>query len=408
MPVAGDGEYADVLAGLGAFVDSVVIPLERENVELLDNPRACYAEDGRFSARTQELMRTVRMTSAEAGYYAMFAPSEVGGGGQGQRLHYLAWEYLHHRYGPGRLLPYQTLSHWATGPSHLCSSFSARARERWLDDIVSGRCTLSFGMSEAEAGSDAWLMSTRAVIAGDNWVINGGKQWTTNAPTADCIIIFAVTDAELHRERSGGVSAFLVPTTAAGFSVDSVIKLFGEVGGNEAIVSLENVTVPQHALVGELGRGFDLALSGVSLGRMYNAARCVGLAMWALERSVAYATQRKTFGQRIIDHQGVSFMLAESAMEIYAARTMARDCAARMDSGIPSVAEMNMVKAYATEMGCRVYDRSMQVHGGMGLTNEMRLFDGWHQARSVRIADGSGEIMRRNIVRALEKGQVTF
>jgi acyl-CoA dehydrogenase len=141
---------------------------------------------------------------------------------------------------------------------------------------------------------------------------------------------------------------------------------------------------------------------------MYNAGRCVGLARWALETATDYAKERTTFGKPISEYQGVSFQLADSAIEIYAARTMAMDCAARLERGERAVREVNMVKAYSTEMCSRVHDRCMQVLGGMGLTREARLYEGWQQSRIVRIADGSAEIMRRNIARALFKGDVGF
>jgi acyl-CoA dehydrogenase len=141
---------------------------------------------------------------------------------------------------------------------------------------------------------------------------------------------------------------------------------------------------------------------------MYNASRSVGLARWALELAVEYAKARKSFGHPIADYQGVSFQLAESAMEIYAAKTMALDCARRLEAGDTAGRERAMVKAYSTEMCFRVYDRCMQVHGGMGLTNDVRLYDGWHQSRAIRIADGSGEIMRRNVARALLSANTDF
>jgi acyl-CoA dehydrogenase len=189
-----------------------------------------------------------------------------------------------------------------------------------------------------------------------------------------------------------------------GLNVDSVIKLFGSIGGDEGIVSFNEVRVPSAALVGKLHYGFNLALEGVSTGRIYNAGRCVGLARWALDKASDYSKQRVAFGKPIAEYQGVAFQLADSAVDIYAADTMSRDCAHRIDAGARAVNELAMVKLFTTEMCSRVYERCMQVHGGMGLTNDTKLYDGWHQARFVRIADGSAEIMRRNIATAVLKG----
>jgi acyl-CoA dehydrogenase len=141
---------------------------------------------------------------------------------------------------------------------------------------------------------------------------------------------------------------------------------------------------------------------------MYNAGRCVGLARWALEQATEYARERRAFGRPIADYQGVSFMLADSAMDIYATKSMALDCARRLEQGELPLRDMAILKAYSTEMCFRVFDRCMQVLGAMGLTNETRLYDGWHQARSIRVADGSGEIMRRNVARHLLKGEIQF
>jgi acyl-CoA dehydrogenase len=400
--------HTDVLQGLSAFIDQEVVPVEEEHREHLDDPAWAYGRGGAYSAELQALMRAVRMKSARAGYYSALCPSEIGGGGLGPVANVTMWEFIYHRYGPGRILPYQALAHWATGPSFLFEHVTPALRDQVLDRIISGEATTCFAMSEPEAGSDAWSMTTRAVRDGDFFLLNGTKQWITNSPYAAFAMVFAVTDDDLRRNRGGGISCFLVPTDTPGFSVDSVIKMFGHVGGDEAIISFHDIRVPAEALVGRLHRGFDLALGGVSLGRMYNAGRCIGLARWALEQATAYAKGRRAFGHPIADYQGISFQLADCAMDIYATKAMALDCARRLERGDSPLRDMAILKAYSTEMCCRVYDRCMQVLGGMGLTNETRLYDGWHQARSVRVADGSSEIMRRNVASYLLKGQTGF
>jgi acyl-CoA dehydrogenase len=397
------GEIDSVLEGLSDFVRSVVVPLENANAELLDNPRTCYDERGAKSPEVRALLKEVRTRAAEAGFYSMFVPESAGGAGCGRELLYRSWEHLYATCGPARPLPYVTVAHWSYGPSALCAHLSPELASGMLDDLMSGRITTCFGMSEPDAGSDAWAMRTTAKDTDSGWVISGVKQWITNAPTADWVFVFAVTDEELRRQRRGGVSCFLIPIDTPGVAVDSVIKLFGHVGGDEGIISFDNVEVPRSALVGELHRGFALAMLGVSTGRLYNAGRCVGLARWALDRASEYADQRSTFGSPISSYQGISFQLADCAVDIYAGDVMARDCARRFDCGERADHELSMVKLYTTEMCTRVYDRCMQVHGGMGLTSEMRLFDGWQQARIVRIADGSAEIMRRNIAKGLAK-----
>lgn len=406
--VADRTDIDEMLEGLSTFIDRQVVPLEEKHQDVLEDQRQLYAESGGYSARTVELLREVRTRSAEAGYYQAFSPESIGGGGLGPWASYLTWEHLYHRYGPGRLLPFQAIAHWTNGPSFLVESLSPALQATLRDPIMTGEKTVCFAMSEPEAGSDAWSMSTRAVRDGDEWVINGSKQWISNSPYADYAFVFAVTNDALRLTKRGGVSCFLVPTDTPGYGIDRVIKLFGDIGGNESVIGLTDVRVPADHLVGELDQGFRLAMRGVSEGRMYNAGRCVGLARWALEQALSYASSRKAFGQEIINYQGVSFKLADNAIEIYAAKTMSEDCARRLDAGKSAVREMAMVKAFTTEMCFRVYDSCMQIFGGMGLTNETRLYDGWHQARMVRIADGSGEIMRKTIASRLMRGEVRF
>ena len=409
MEVSDSSDVADLTAGLARFVDSVVVPLEEEHSDLLADRRGRFFDDrGGYSQEVVELIRQVRMESARAGYYAMFCPEEIGGGGLGKRAQLLTYEFLSRRYGPSFMLPMETIAHWAFGPSFLCTHFTPALRSRLLDDIVSGRAGMCFGMSEPDAGSDARMMSTRAIRDGDEWVISGTKQWTSNGPHADYCYLFAVTDPDLSRERRGGVSCFVVPMKSKGVAVDSVIKILGDVGGNEAILSFTDVRVPAENLVGEEGQGFKLAMGGVSLGRVYNSGRALGYSRWALERATEYAKSRVAFGKPIAEHQGVSFKLADSAMDIYAARNAALDLTSRLDRGEVAIRELAMTKALCCEAMLRVVDRAMQVCGAMGITNETHLYRIWHMARTLQLADGSGEILRATIASRLLKGELDF
>lgn len=405
---AAPTDNTDLVEGIKAFIRSEVVPLEEANQELLENSRLTYDEAGGFSADVLDLCRQVRETSAKAGYYSMFAPESVGGAGLGAQALYDVWEGLSHYAGPGRPLADQAIGHWTSGPSFLLGELQPALRDTVTEEVMSGAATVCFGMSEPDAGSDAWAMSTRAVRDGDGWVLNGTKQWTSNAAHATYAFVWAVTDEELRRTRKGGISLFLVPTSTPGFEVDSVLRLFEHVGGHETILSLTDVRISEEYLVGTLHQGFALALKGVSNGRMYNAGHCVGMGRWALETATEYTGVRKAFGNVIGDYQGVSFQLADCAMDIYASKSMALDCARRLDRGELALKELNMVKAFTTEACFRVFDRCMQVCGGMGLTNEMRFVAGWHFARMVRVADGTGEVMRRNIANSLRKGDLSF
>jgi acyl-CoA dehydrogenase len=261
-------------------------------------------------------------------------------------------------------------------------------------------------LSEPDAGSDAAAIRTRAVPSGKGWKITGRKIWTTNAPIADYCIVFAITDPVQASARKGGISAFLVPTNTPGFEVQRMIRLFGHIGSDEAELRLEDVYVEPWQIVGELHRGFEAALYGVSLGRVYNSARAVGSGRWALEQAIDYAKVRKTFDRPIADYQGVMFPLAESATELHAARLMGLNSAALLDQGQPAIKELSMTKCYSVQVGLRAVDRAMQTFGGMGLTNELGLHHAWHTLRIINIADGTNEILNRTISQRLLKGDV--
>lgn len=397
-----------VVDGLLEFARQVVLPAEERLGERLHDPRQRYDADGRETPEVIAARRAIRTASAEAGYYAMFVPEDVGGGGLGPRLYFLCYEALHHQFGAGHPLMDSILSHWASGPSRIWLEASPDLKETVLPEVMAGRKLGCFGMSEPDAGSDAWRMTTRAVRDGDTWVINGQKQWTSYSPLADYVLVFAVTDPELQARRRGGVTAFYVPTDTPGYSLDSIIKVWGEIGGNEGILSFSDVQVPDSYRVGPVDDGFRLAMVGANFGRLYNTARSVGLSRWALERALAYAKVRETFGKPIAEHQSIQNMLADSAVEIYGARAMALDCADKAEAGQDVRREMAMIKLFATNMANHVIDRVIQVHGGMGVTNEMHFVEAWRTVRTIRIADGTDEILRRTIAKELLAGKVDF
>jgi alkylation response protein AidB-like acyl-CoA dehydrogenase len=392
--------------GLIAFARKEVLPLHEKHHDLFENQRALYRDDGRFSDATIDLIQRVRRAAAGAGFYSMCVPTALGGGGLGHLAYYAGWEALFRECGPQNWLMLYVISHWAFGPSRLLEQTTPEARERILAPMMAGTASMCFGLSEPGAGSDAAALTTRARRDGDGWRISGRKIWTTNAPTADYCIVFAVTDPERAAKRAGGISAFLVPTDAPGFEIQRVIRLFGHVGGDEAEIALDDLHVQPWQLVGKLDDGFGAALYGVSLGRIYNSARAVGYGRWALERALDYAKMRNAFGKPIADYQGVTFPLAESAMELHGAHLMGLNAAMLLDRGIPAVKELSMTKAYSVQVGYRAVDRAMQTHGAMGFTNEVGLYHAWHALRIVNVADGTNEILNRTVVQRLLKGDV--
>jgi acyl-CoA dehydrogenase len=399
-------DVVDVRDGVLRFVEAQVAPRIEQNRALLEDQRRLYDESGRYSPDVRGLIREVRMLSAQAGFYAMCAPVEIGGGGLGHLAYYVAWEAIYRRLGgQGVIIPW-VIAHWAFGPSRLLTQATEQARARCLAGMISGETSMCFGLSEPGAGSDASMIKTRAIKTARGWKISGRKLWTTNAPTAEWCIVFAITDAEKAARKAGGISAFLVPADAPGFTVESVVRLFGHAGGHEGALVLEDVEVEPWQLVGELDQGFKIALYGVSLGRVYNSARAVGQGRWALEMAIDYAKQREAFGAKISEYQGVSFPLAEAATELHAAHLMGLNAATLLDRGDKALKELSMAKAYSVQAGFRAVDRAIQTHGGMGLTNEVGLVHAWQDLRIVNIADGTNEILTRMIAQRLMAGDL--
>ena len=384
--------------GILAFAEQEVIARHNANKAFFEDPRRLYQEDGRFSDELIELINDVRMESSKSGFYQMCVPESLGGGGLGHLAYYVAWEALFHRCGPQNWLMLYALAHWAFGPSRLLEKVTDEVKKTYLPGLMNGSKSMCFGLTEPNAGSDASMISTKAERDGAGWKISGRKIWTSNAPIADYCVVFARTEE--------GISAFMVPTTAEGFEIQRVIKLFGHIGGDEAEISMENVYVEPWQVVGELGKGFAAALYGVSLGRIYNSARSVGYGRWALEMAIDYSSTREAFGNAIGDYQGVSFPIAESATELHAAHLMGLNASSLLDQGKTAVKELSMTKAYSVQKGLKAVDCAMQTHGAMGFTNELGLAEAWHSLRIVNVADGTNEILNKTIAQRLYKGDL--
>lgn len=403
-------EWVAVGDALIRFIQQEVEPLEKQHAALLHNERKLYTEEGRYAPELMALRARVRQLSAEAGFYTALGDESLGGGGLGAQVSVYIQERLNAHVGPSRHLIQTVIlpSPFTNGLTPVLKHMDPKVLADYLPGIASGEKTMCFGLSEPDAGSDVMAMRTRAVRDGDHWVINGTKQWITNAPYADYAMIFAVTDEEKAKAGKGGISGFFLPTDTPGFSVPSVIPTMGHLGADIGIVSLDNVRVPHSHLIGPQDKGLSVALDGVNAGRLSMAASCLGLARWALDQALDYAKVRKTFGKPIAEHQMVQAMLAECAMDIYAVKSMVQHCAWLIDQDKPATKEVSIVKTSSTEALCRVMDRCMQIHGGMGLTNELRLEEGFRFARTMRIPDGTSEIQRRTIARRLLDGDTRF
>jgi acyl-CoA dehydrogenase len=406
--------------GLTQLVDAEVLPMEQAMGDMLTDERKFFDESGKAVKPVMEARKQVRMKSADAGYYGMFAPESVGGGGIGVRAMVFVEEALYRRYGPGRplitwakgFLSQPTLASFVDGPSHMLVSVSDSVRKEFIPRVASGEKTVCFALSEANAGSDVWGLQTKAKRDGDDWVINGSKQWITNSPYADYAVVFAVTNEEMVKERKGGISAFFVETDAQGYTFDGVLPVMGHAGGDCGSMSFDDLRVPADRLVGVENQGFAIAMFGISEGRTSIAANCIGMCEYALDRSIEYSRQRRSFGSPISEYQAIQFMLADMAIDIYTMKYMVLQTASLIENaqrtGKLPVKEISIAKAYAVEKTQECYDRAIQIHGGMGLTNELPLNEGFRIARTLRIPDGTGEIQRRTIARQMFRGDTVF
>jgi len=409
-----------IIDGLFAFIDSEVLPLEERYREVLADERHLFRDDGRLVDEIDEARRSIRRKSAAAGFYTMLTPKEIGGAGVPFEASVLVLEALYRRYGPGRLLigwsngflTMPVLASFVDGPSHMFLTPGESVRQEVLPSLLSGEKTVCFGLTEPDAGSDVWGLKCKARRDGDEWVINGTKQWITNAPYADYAAVFAVTDPEQVAQRKGGITCFLVDAASPGYSIESVLPVMGHVSSDCGIIAFDDVRVPNDRIMGSVDQGFQVGMLGISEGRLSIAAGCLGMSEWALDRCLEYAKQRKTFGSLLSEHQAIQFMLAESAIDIFTCKQTVLRTAELVDAfpttGRLPVKEISIAKAYSVEAAERVLDRAIQIHGGMGLSSELAFQEGFRIARTLRIPDGTSEIQRRTIARQLLRGDTVF
>lgn len=340
----------------------------------------------------RELVNRVRKRAAELGYYAHDMPEEVGGGG----FSMLDSVVLREACGStGSVLASLAIA-GPEGPSPMHLLFDDRQKETYLQPLLRAETSACFMLSEPGAGSDAQAISTRAEKRGDHWVLNGTKHFITNGNHADWGVVFALNDAE--KRAKGGISAFIVERDAW-----KVGRLHEGMAGFEgqAEVVFEDAVVPGENLVGQEGWGFAAAMKFLGAGRLQIAANAVGAADYLLRLGTEYARERRTFGKPIGARQGIQWMLADSATEIYAARNMCYHCGWLIDQGRDANAQMSMCKLFATEMVGRVCDRVLQIHGGMGWMRETPTERYYRSLRVLRIVEGASEIQRMLIARSL-------
>jgi acyl-CoA dehydrogenase len=275
-------------------------------------------------------------------------------------------------------------------------------KERYLPRLATGEIVSSFALTEPGAGSDAGALRTSAVRDGDDYIINGSKQWITNAPQAGVFTVFVRTNS--NEKGARGVSAFLVEADNPGIKVGSVDRKMGHHGSHTAPVYFDDCRVPESALLGgKLEQGFATAMKVLDRGRLHIAAASVGIAERLIEDALAYAMQREQFGKPIAQHQLVQAMLADSRTEAYVARCAVLDAAKRRDQSEDVTELASCCKLFCTEMAGRVADRAVQIHGGSGYILGFKAEQFYRDVRLYRLYEGTSQIQQLIIARAMIK-----
>ena len=274
-------------------------------------------------------------------------------------------------------------------------------KAKWLPRIATGEIVTSFALTEPEAGSDSAAVQTRAVLDGDDYILNGSKRYITNAAKAGLFTVMARTDPD--KKGAGGVSAFLVPRDLPGLSIGKAEKKMGQQGAHIHDVIFENVRVPAENRLGAEGEGFKVAMQVLDRGRLHISAVCIGVAERLIADTVAYATERKQFGQPIASFQLIQGMIADCKTEALAARALTLETARKRDAGEGVTLEASASKYFASEMVGRVADKAVQIFGGAGYIGDYGIERLFRDVRIFRIYEGTSQIQQIIIARETMK-----
>jgi butyryl-CoA dehydrogenase len=342
-----------------------------------------------------EFPRAVVARLGEVGLLGVMVPERWGGAGMDAVAYALALEEICRACAStGVIMSVQNSLCCAP----IVASGTDAQRQRWLPDLATGKKIGSFALSEPEAGSDAAAQRTSAVRKGEGWVLNGTKNFITNAPAADVMLVAANTDPA---KGSKGISIFLVPTGTPGLKVGPADKKLGIRGAVSAQVFFADCAVAEDALLGAEGEGFKIAMRALDGGRIGIAAQAVGIARAAFEAATRYALERRTFGQPIADHQAIQFKLADMSTEIDAARLLLWRAAVKKDGGGRYTTEAAMAKLFASEVANRVAKEAVQVFGGYGYLSDFPVERHFRDAKITEIYEGTSEIQRLVIASSL-------
>jgi acyl-CoA dehydrogenase len=342
-----------------------------------------------------DLIREIQAKAMQAGLYAANMPAEVGGAG----LDTLSWLLYEKELGKANYA-----LHWTcvARPSNILLAGTEQQRQKYLYPCIRGEKWDCLAMTEPGAGSDLRGMKASAKPDGDDWVLNGTKHFISHADLADFAICFMASGEEdTPRGKKKLITAFFVDKGTPGFTVRDGYRNVSHRGYTNAILEFDNCRIPKEQVLGEVHKGFEVANTWLGATRLQVAATCLGRAERALGHAVQYAAERHQFGQSIGKNQGISFKLADMAMELKAAELLTWEAAWKFDQGTVTEADMSMAKLKATEVLAFIADEAIQIHGGMGLMDDLPLERIWRDARVERIWEGTSEIQRHIISRQM-------
>ena len=380
MDIELTSEQQMLTESIKAFVTEELIPLE-----------VAVERAGEVSAVQGE---KIKQKALDMGFYAANLPESVGGGG----LDYTSLAIMEREFGKVS----HALHGFAWRPTELLMACNEAQKKKYLDPCVTGEKVECFAITEPGAGSDIMSMATRATQDGEDWVINGAKHFVSGHIEPDFAILFAATGVDqTERGPRKRVSAFLVDKGHPGFDITRGPRCVSQRAYLNFVLSFNDCRVSQSQMLGAEGEGLTLADKWIKMGRVWVGAGCCGRAERLLDLSVEWAANRKQFGQAIGQFQGTSFKLADMATELQAADLMVMHAAKKADAGLMTPTDAAMCKLFASEMLHRLADNAVQIHGGMGLMEDLPIERLWRDARLERIWEGTSEIQRHIISRSL-------
>jgi len=324
----------------------------------------------------------------ELGFLGHYIPQKYGGSGLDFLSYIIAIENISNACASTGTI---VMAHNSLTCSPINDFGNEEQKSKYLSELATGKNLGCFALSEPESGSDAASINTTAEKNGKYYIINGTKSWITNGAEADVAIVFTTTDKS---KKSRGITAFIVDLTTPDLSVGKSEKKLGIKATSTTQFIFENVKVSECSLLGKEGEGFIIAMKTLDAGRIAVASQAVGIAQAALDASIVYSRERKTFGSPIFDHQGIQFMIADMSTKVEAARLLTWQASILKDRGIPYTKQSAMAKLYAAETAMWVTTKAIQIHGGNGYTTDYPVERYFRDAKITEIYEGTSEIQR--------------